>query len=41
MPLVFCTTSTSVEYTSRNDTITLRMSIIGIKFSSASALLRI
>ena len=33
MPLVFCNTSTSVEYTSRNDTITLRMSIIGMRFS--------
>src|ERR1700689_1708619 len=39
--LVFCSTSTLVEYTSRNDTMTLRISIIGIRLSSASARWRI
>src|SRR3984957_18948209 len=39
--LVFCSTSTLVENTSRNDTMTLRMSIIGIRLSSASARWRI
>ena len=34
MPLVFWMTSTSVEYTSRNATITDRMSMSGMRFSS-------
>ena len=37
MPLLFWMTSTSVEYTSRKATITDRMSMSGIRFSSASA----
>ena len=37
MPLEFWMTSTSVEYTSRNATITERMSMRGIRFSWASA----
>src|SRR6202167_5895938 len=39
--LVFCSSSTLVEYTNRKDTMTLRMSIIGIRLSSASARCRI
>src|SRR5690348_14843405 len=40
MPLVFWMISTSVEYTSRNATITDRMSISGMRFRVASARLR-
>ena len=40
IPLEFWMTSTSVEYTSRNATITDRMSISGMRLSSASARLR-
>jgi hypothetical protein len=37
MSRLFCTTSTSAEYTSRNATITDMMSISGIRFSSTSS----